>query len=652
MKYWLLAIALAAIAPPVHAAPTIRGLFVGVDKYQFSRTHVPYSRFSDLNGAVGDVSRIKAALRQAYSLDLDTRAADQCESKNAVSVTLTDNCATRAAIVDAITSLIATSQRGDTIIFYYAGHGSRVYDDQEFDQASGWHDTIMPTDSRDPSGASRGEILDTELRNFIDAATAKGINFLTIFDSCDSGTGVRRVNIPIVTGHARGVRDEVVHGIKLGPAMPVVGKGGGYRVHLAAAKDGTFAFEIPSADGKDRGVFTSALAKTLLAMPDATYDDIATETRLAMEGNGRKDQEPQAEGDLNARLGGPWRKAALFGATPAADGVELDGGRLSGVTTGSRFALFGSSSDALSPATQPIATATVAETDTSSARLRLDAPPAGKLPARLVARETSHAFGDLSIALSVFAPRAADRQQVEAALAPLKYVRVEPSARFLLAARPPDSGGGAKAELFNIDGSWVANLGVVDDPDFPLNVSSTFQKILRVDTLLALRTGTAQPDTSLCISNTLDYDPFDCPSADRVSAHALARDVPAKLTVTYNGDKPRNVYVFGIDPQFGVTMLIPRNNGIDPPVKKGTAQQRDLSLVMPGTYRFVTIATDAPINAAVLQQSGVGTRGAGSCQSALERLLCDAGSGTRDPSAARVGDWTARVDEVIVPQGD
>jgi hypothetical protein len=62
----------------------------------------------------------------------------------------------------------------------------------------------------------------------------------------------------------------------------------------------------------------------------------------------------------------------------------------------------------------------------------------------------------------------------------------------------------------------------------------------------------------------------------------------------------------------------------------------------------VTIATDAPINAAALQQDGTGVRDPAACTSPLERLLCAASAGTRDPSVPRVGAWTATVTEVNV----
>ena len=53
LRDWLAAI-LILVAIPAQAAPTIRGLFVGIDKYRYSRDHVANADFNDLKGAVAD----------------------------------------------------------------------------------------------------------------------------------------------------------------------------------------------------------------------------------------------------------------------------------------------------------------------------------------------------------------------------------------------------------------------------------------------------------------------------------------------------------------------------------------------------------------------------------------------------------------------
>lgn len=111
MKRLVLAALLAAVAAPVNAE--IRAVFVGIDKYRFSRANpeTPEANFRDLSGAVRDVGTIKDALRRAYALDLDRGLPGQCQSANQVSITLTDYCATKAAILEAWNRQIDASAR-------------------------------------------------------------------------------------------------------------------------------------------------------------------------------------------------------------------------------------------------------------------------------------------------------------------------------------------------------------------------------------------------------------------------------------------------------------------------------------------------------------------------------------------------------------
>ena len=171
LRDWLAAI-LILVAIPAQAAPTIRGLFVGIDKYRYSRDHVANADFNDLKGAVADAIAIKRALGIAYGLNLDQPVAGKCQSSNATSITLTDDCATRAAILGAFAKQIKVAAAGDTILFYFAGHGSQLADDDVFDQVSGYNSTLLPTDARQPDAERATEILDREIRALIDIASA------------------------------------------------------------------------------------------------------------------------------------------------------------------------------------------------------------------------------------------------------------------------------------------------------------------------------------------------------------------------------------------------------------------------------------------------------------------------------------------------
>lgn len=631
--------ATAAPATPPPAASAIRAVFVGVDQYRYSSARVPGAGFNDLHGAVGDVGRIKAALHTAYGLDLDAPSAGKCRSGNAVSLTLTDDCADRASILAALDQQIKAGTAGSTLIFYFAGHGSQFIDDQNFDQASGYNDTILPTDARKPGAPSASDILDRELYAIINRATAANINVVTIFDSCNSGTATR----DFAGGESRGAPP--LH-VKKGerPPVPFAGaaSGPGYRVHFAAAADGEEAQEVGSV-GVRAGVFTAALASTLVELPNASFADIAAEARLRVEELGHPLQHPQAEGSLQASLGGADVRVATLDATPG-DPVTLAGGQLSGVTEGSTYALFGSTSDALRQGAQPLATGRVAAVEASRATLALDAAPQHPLPARLVARETAHAFGQRVLWVRDRARSIAGRALVDHAVATLPFARLGEPAQLSIGSTSADD---AEVDLYADDGSRIGGLGNPRDPGFVATLLNALQKVARVQALLGLRTDPKTADVQFCIA-TGQYDVYSCPGGG-ASGAVLKLDRPAQITAVNKSDQKRFVYVFGIDANYSVTLLLPPDGGVDVALGAHQPLQRgDIAPNSAGQYRFVTIATDAPINAAALEQDGAGTRDLAGCVTALERALCSAATGARDVSAPRVGAWTATVSTAVV----
>ena len=100
-----------------------------------------------------------------------------------------------------------------------------------------------------------------------------------------------------------------------------------------------------------------------------------------------------------------------------------------------------------------------------------------------------------------------------------------------------------------------------------------------------------------------------------------------------------------------LALVLPRPGDVDPAVAPLQPYRNVHDPVVPlakGTYRFVTIATERPINAAALEQDGTNSRSVVGCASPLERLLCDAQKGVRGASVPRAGDWKAIVETVIV----
>ena len=633
--------------PTVAEAQTKRALFVGINNYVYAQSDkYPDSAFKNLRGAVADTLRFKEAVQKKYAMDLDQPVQGNCTSANATSVTLLDKCATRAAILDALDKMIDQSAPRDTLLFYFAGHGSQYRDDKLFDQSSGYNGTILPTDARDPEANTAGDIFDRELKARKDRATGKGVYFISIFDSCNSGSATRdgadwqSRSVPPLEGTppAR-------------PEPPATAPGDGHWVHLAAALDGEQAKEVRKAGdvGKYEGVFTNALIETINVMPYNSFGDIIREVQAKIAAQLRPTQTPVGEGELSASFGSDGRRAVVFIAKQATTGLLLDAGRSSGMTQGSLFALFASETDALKPGAVALASARIASVEDSSATLAFDLPPNQSLPARMVAIETAHAFGAMQLGVANQVKLPAERKIVQTALDGTDFISKRAGTQAQIAIDPARPG---EAQLLASDGLVIGALGAVNDPGFAERLRGKLKKILRVQQLLALRTDPKNANMRFCIDDSEYPAAADaCPPKEkRGNIRVLKRGERSYVTVQNEGEKPRYVYVFGIDPNYGVALIMPAPGGNDSklaPMRAHRTPDDPVKATRTGAHLFVTVASDEPINAAAFEQDGTNARGS-ACSSALERLLCDANKGKTSADTAKVGNWTAIVETVYV----
>jgi hypothetical protein len=627
------------------ASAAVRAVFVGVDDYAFSRPAVPAAGFANLRGAVADTGRIKAALTRSLGLALDQPGAD-CRSQNPVSITLTNRCATRSAIFSAWTAMIGASAPGDTLILYFAGHGAQVQDTR-FSQASGTHSTLMAHDARNPSPpadgtAVDGEILDTEVREVIDAATRRGIRVITWFDSCHSGTANRgrpdtaaRWAPALTTDRLPASRVPALRASRATRVVP------GWRVHFGAAQDGQSALER-SLEGAGRpraGLFTRALASALEAMPDATFEDLAARVRDEVASASDGQQQPHAEGALRATITGQEVPVPSFAVLRRGDALTLQGGWLVGVTNGSRFALFADMKSALAgSAAGVLATAKVVEAGPTRARLQGEGA-AAPLPAALFARELSHDFGSYRLPLAV---RDAAAQAV---VAQLEFVRVEPQAPFVLAAR------GDAMLLARDSGAAIARLPLPDAPDFALRLAWALEKVARVESWLAMVP--PAPGLAFCLwpGRPDAGSALECPSAQGPTR--LPRGRLSGFSVRSEVDDPRHVYLLGVSPDYSVTVVLPTHQGRDNAtafvdVRTGT-DIAGIEFSERGPYRFVALSTALPIDPGVLAQTGAGVLEREACFNPGEQgVFCPVVVQAR--SGAQGDAWSAiRIDAEVPP---
>lgn len=634
----LLAVFLLVCARPAWAE--VRAVFVGIDRYEYSRARVRDAGFDDLAGAVGDVGRIKAALAAAYGLRLDTPEASDCaggsgqQGRNAVSETLLDGCATKAAILAAWNRGIDASAPGDTLILYFAGHGSRFIDDVTLDQASRYNSTLMASDARKPGALAGADIIDHETRRLIDRATGLGVRVVTIFDSCNSGTASRDG-----TSVNRTAPDLRVRGLQPLAAPAQYGDYGAYRVHLAAAGDGQDAKEVGNV-GARAGVFTTSLASALRANPQASFADIAASVVREVSAKTAGRQVPHAEGALRATLGGAEIRVATYDVALTGGRLVMTGGMLVGVTAGSEFALYPGTSEALSAGGEAplMTTARVASVSAGAAVLEARGA-AASLPGRMVAREVRHDFGG---AVLQVAARDAD---ILAVLARLDFVKVEARGAFSLLTE------GGRVVLRGREGVLLARLPDARAADFAVRLAAALEKVARVEAWLAAvqqSNGSLQGGgvLGLCVQNVAekDFDPGWCPAVPD-GGRTLKRETSAMISVINGAEAPRFIYVLVVDDAYEVALVLPAFGAVDPAIAPGQAlRQPPGQAVVPedlGALRFVALASDAPLNAAVLEQSAAGVIDPQACLSAVARAFCNGADRSRGASGGRVNDWAA-----------
>ena len=633
----------AASTRPAADTRRLHALIVGIDRYRFSDARQPGAVFSDLRGAVGDALRFKQALADVFGVDVDAPAAGACESSNAATTTLTDDCATRARILQALEERIATLRPGDTLLFYFAGHGSRYRDDEARDQDTGYNGTILPADARNPDG-SPGDLFDVELKALKDRATARGLYFVSVFDACNSATATR-------DGAGGQSRSAPPFAGSAPPALTTSASGGdGYWVHLAAAQDGEEAQETGGAVGARAGVFTTALVDALRmpGMRDATFGDLIQEVRLRVAARGHATQTPSAEGALNAAFGARARATVLFDVAQSDGTPVLQAGATSGMTRGSRFALYATQADAMAGRAR-IATASIRRVDGATSTLMLDSEVSGKLPKRLVAEQVAHFLPVDAVTVANDLPTGPARDAAAKAVQATGFASVAATGSTRLVAMDGDPDAVA---LRADDGLLLAELGRVDDPAFADRLAEALHKIARVQQLLALRTNASASASdpfpiATCIAAD-GYRPTACPPLQAGGVRRIGPGERITATVINRGTVPAYVYVLAIDPRNAVDVVLPKPGEFDRPLPPNQPYRRSgMGFDTPGAYRFVVLASATPVRADALAQAGTGSRDLAACTSPLERLLCASSEGRRDAGVTAVGDWSATISSVL-----
>lgn len=308
--------ALLSAGPP---EPGHRALLVGIERYPEGL------EWPRLGGPRADVAAVRRAL---------VERAGFAEERITV---LLDEQATRAAILEAFEELARDAGPDDVLLFYFAGHGSQLPDD-DGDELDGLDETLLPYDVLAAGEAEPRDVRDDDLRRAIAAANEATEHVVLIFDCCSAGTNTRGEGAPTsrcVPAHRRGLG-----GVRPSTVARLEGSGylepGPSYVALSAcrAHEPAYEVELPGHDAPQRrGLFTHCLLQELERGVGAlSYDRLLGAVRRRVRRQ-RPEQTPVIEGPLRDRTvfehGLPPRPAAY----PIVE-AHLRAGRANGLREG------------------------------------------------------------------------------------------------------------------------------------------------------------------------------------------------------------------------------------------------------------------------------------------------------------------------------
>ncbi|MGC1217018.1 MAG: caspase family protein [Phormidesmis sp.] len=149
-------------------------LLVGINQYD------ERSRVASLRGCINDVKAM-----QSY---LESRV-DRTKTETHIR-TLLDEQATRQAIIDGFREHLQQANEGDTVLFYYAGHGSQNTAPPEFwtVEPDRRNETLLCYDSRTENSR---DLADKELSKLIHEVSRSNPHIVVVLDCCHSGSGTR-----------------------------------------------------------------------------------------------------------------------------------------------------------------------------------------------------------------------------------------------------------------------------------------------------------------------------------------------------------------------------------------------------------------------------------------------------------------------------
>ncbi len=332
-------------------AAEVRAVLVGVADYKVLD--------ADLQGPANDV-RLMAETLIGRGLPASGLAVLTTDPTG-LPAGVTTGPADRATILAALDRAALASASGDTLLFYFSGHGAQA-PDLSGDEGGGYDEILLPADAAGWKGATQAvenAILDDELQAWAQGALDRGVKVVGLIDACHSATGFRALGgqgvARVVDAGLLGIPDDLPP-VAARPGPPLTGE----FVFLYSSQSDQRSFEYPLADGSAwQGEFTLRLAQVLRDAPDASWAQVLAATREAMV-QGPARQMPEGEGPLlEAQVFGVGRSAARW----RVENGSLQAGLLDGLAEGAEVAVYADAAGGVALAVLPLGKVTARRAD-------------------------------------------------------------------------------------------------------------------------------------------------------------------------------------------------------------------------------------------------------------------------------------------------
>ncbi|XP_059446491.1 metacaspase-1-like [Corylus avellana] len=170
-------------------------------------------------------------------------------------------CPTKKNIQEALKWLVEGSESGDSLVFYFSGHGLRQPDFNN-DERDGFDETICPVDF-----VQEGMILDNDINSTIVRPLKKGVTLHAIVDACHSGT---ILDLEYIYNPKTSKWDD-----NSAPSKAQKSTSGGIAISISACEDDQMAADTSYFTGQEMaGAMTYALIQTLDRNKKLTYQSL------------------------------------------------------------------------------------------------------------------------------------------------------------------------------------------------------------------------------------------------------------------------------------------------------------------------------------------------------------------------------------------